>query len=192
MRGRGIPGGAFIFLLRVRGAFFFLLWVRPCPGLGRSGGIQWGVGRPAGGCFFFLLAGGRHRASTAERHPGSATRLFFCCGCASSGGARLLFCCGCAARFCFAVGARQVHLLPAASEHPLQKDIQGPRRVYSFAAGARAHLLTHSLAARRPESTNSKKHTNQKTRVPARNARYVDLTRGGVAPKNHNATYLHS
>ena len=86
-----------MFLLRVRGAFFFWLWVRPCPGLGRSGGIQLGVGRPA------LL---RVRGA-----------FFFCCGCAASS---------------------LTHLLPAASENPLQKGIQGPRRVYFFAAGARA------------------------------------------------------
>ena len=146
-------GGAFIFLLRVRGAFFFLLWVRPCPGLGRSGGMQWGVGRPAGGRVYFFAAGAR--------------RVFFCCGCAAGS---------------------LTHLLPAASEHPLQKGIQGPWRVFFFAAGARAlgggrvyffccgcaarlffaagaraHSLTHSLAARRPESTNSKKaHTTKK------------------------------
>ena len=93
------PGGAFIFLLRVRGGFF-LLWVRPCPGLGRSGGIQWGVGRPAGGCVFFAAG---------------------CCRCA----ALFFFGCGCAA-------SSLTHLLPAASEHPLQKGIQGPRRVYFF------------------------------------------------------------
>ena len=64
------------------------------------------------------------------------------------------------ARFFFAAGARRVfllrvraslltHLLPATSEHPLQKEIQGPRLVFFFAAGARAHSLrsTHSKTA---------------------------------------------
>ena len=107
----GQPGGALIFLLWVRGAFFFLLWVR--------------------GRFAHSLAAGRLRASTAERHPGSVARFFFCCGCASSGGARLFFCCGCAARLFFCCGC--------------------------------ASSLTHSLAARRPESTNSQKaHTTKK------------------------------
>ena len=153
----GPGGGAFIFLLRVRGAFFFLLWVRP--GLGRSGGMQWGVGRPAGGRVYFFAAGAR--------------RVFF-------------FCCGCAA-------GSLTHLLPAASEHPLQKGIQGPwrvfffaagaralggrvyffaagaRRVYFFAAGALTHSLTHSLPAARRAPT-AKKHTQQKkTRVPTLN-----------------------
>ena len=97
------------------------------------------------------------------------------------GGARFFFCCGCAA-------GSLTHLLPAASEHPLQKGIQGPWCVFFAAGCARsggarlffccgcaarlffccASSLTHSLAARRPESTNSKKtHTTKKrTRVP--------------------------
>ena len=54
-----------------------------------------------------------------------------------------------------------IRVTPAASEHPLQKDIQGPRRVYFFAAGARAHSLTHSLPAARRAPT-AKKHTQQK------------------------------
>ena len=64
---------------------------RACPG---SGGIHWGVGRPAGGPVFFFAAGAR--------------RVFcFCCGCAASlhhplhkeiQGPRCVF--------CFAAGAR--------------------------------------------------------------------------------------
>ena len=92
-----------------------------CPGLG-VGGIQWGVGRPARG------------------------RFFFCCGCA----ARSFFCCGCAA-------SSLTHLLPAASEHPLQKDIQGPGRVFLL----RVRSLTHSLAARRPEHPQQKSTHNK-------------------------------
>ena len=93
-----------------------------CPGLG-VGGIQWGVGRPARGRFFF-----------------------FCCGCA----ARSFFCCGCAA-------SSLTHLLPAASEHPLQKDIQGLGRVFLL----RVRSLTHSLAARRPEHPQQKSTHNK-------------------------------
>ena len=197
-----------MFLLRVRGAFFFWLWVRPCPGLGRSGGIQLGVGRPAllrvRGAFFFAagarqvhsltccrppprihcrkasrvrgafifllrvrelwgsafiffaagacgcaallffllwvrgkfthsLAAGRLQTSTAERHPGSAARLFlFLRVCELwGGGARLFFCCGCAALFLLAVGARQVHSLtrcPPPGEHQQQKSTHNKKK----------------------------------------------------------------
>ena len=63
------------------------------------------------------------------------------------------FCCGCAA-------SSLTHLPPAAPEHPLQKEIQGPGRVFVFLLRVRS--LTHSLAARRPEhpqqtSTHNKK-----------------------------------
>ena len=80
------------------------------------------------------------------------------------GGARLDFCCGCAARFFFfAVGA------PLPGPTHSQAESNGGC-VYFFAAGARRVFfllwvrgsLTHSLAARRPESTNSKKaHTTK-------------------------------
>ena len=53
-----------------------------------------------------------------------------------------------------------LYLLPAASEeHPLQKVIQGPRRVFFFAAGARAQLLTRCL---QPGAPTAKKHPQQK------------------------------
>ena len=195
MRDRA--GGRVYFFATGARRFFFAVGA-PLPGAGQvrrnpmgRGPASRGLRFFAAGCcrcaaLFFLLrvrgkfthslAAGRLRASTAERHPGSAARLFFfCCGCASSGGARLFFCCGCAARlfFFFAAGARRVffccgcaassltHSLPAASEHPLQKDIQGPRRVYFVAAGARAHSLTHSLPAARRAPT-AKKHTQKK------------------------------
>ena len=97
---------------------------------------------------------------------GCATRFFFCCGCS----ARFFFCCGCAA---FVVaGARCVFFAA--------RVCGAVCRALFFAAGMHAACflllrvrgaflfsLTHSLAARRPESTNSKKHTQQKkTRVP--------------------------
>ena len=78
------------------------------------------------------------------------------------------FCCGCAA-------SSLTQFLLAASEHPLQKDIQCPGRVFVFAAGARAHSLTRCLppgapAARKKSAprTRSKKkkrapHTQQKS-----------------------------
>ena len=62
------------------------------------------------------------------------------------------FCCGCAA-------SSLTHMLPAASEHPLQKDIQGPGR-FCFGCGC-ASSLTHSLPAAR--STHSKKAPTTKT-----------------------------
>ena len=142
-------GGAFIFLLRVRGAFFFavgaqqvrsLTCCRPPPSIHV---LQKGI-------------------------QGPWRVFFFCCGCASSGGARLFFCCGCAARlFLLWVRGKFTHSLAAGrpSIHVLQKDIQGPWRVYFFAAGARAHSLTRCPAARRAPT--AKKHTQQKkTRVP--------------------------
>ena len=85
-----------------------------------SGGIQWGMGRPAGGGGFFS----------------------FCCGWAVSS---------------------LTHLLPAASEHPLQKDIQGPRRDFLL----RMRQLTRSLAAGRPEHPQQKKHPQQNKLVPS-------------------------
>ena len=60
------------------------------------------------------------------------------------------FCCGCAA-------SSLTYLLPAASEHPLQKDIQGPGR---FLCCGCASSLTHSLPAAR--STHSKTAPTQK------------------------------
>ena len=71
----GLGGRVYFFAVGVR-RFFFLLWVRPCPGLGRSGGIQWGVGRPAGGRVYFFAVGAR--------------RVFFCCGCAAGSLTHLL------------------------------------------------------------------------------------------------------
>ena len=97
-------------------------------------------------------AGGRDFVFAA-----GARRVFFFC-----------FCCGCAA-------SSLTQLLLAASEHPLQKDIQCPGRVFVFAAGAlRAHSLTRCLppgapAARKKSAprTHSKKkrapHTQQKS-----------------------------
>ena len=107
----------------------------------------------------------------------------------ASRGARLFFCCGCAARFFFfAVGARQVRSLtccrPPPSIHCRKASrvrgafffccgcaSSGGARLF-FCCGCAARLffccgcassLTHSLAARRPESTNSKKaHTTKK------------------------------
>ena len=117
----------------------------------------------------------------ARSHSGNCTNL------ARRRGARLFFCCGCAARFfcCGCAAGSLTHLLPAASEHPLQKGIPGPWRVFFccgcassggarlfFCCGCAARLffccgcvssLTHSLAARRPESTNSKKAHTTKT-----------------------------
>ena len=83
------------------------------------------------------------------------------------------FCCVCAARFFlllwvrgvlfFASGALALAfccgLLPAASEHLLQKDIQGPGRVCVFAAGTRAHSLTRRPP---PGAPTAKKHPQQK------------------------------
>ena len=99
-------------------ARFFLLWVLPCPGLGRSGGIQWGVGRPAGGRVYFFAAGARRVFFFAV--GARQVRSLTCCRggpresnwawspyrglCGAGGGARLFFCCGCAARFVFCCG----------------------------------------------------------------------------------------
>ena len=71
--------------------------------------------------------------------PGGAFFFFFGCGCAAS----LL-----------------THSLPT-SEHPLQKEIQGPRLVFFFAAGARAHSFTRCL---QPGAATAKKHPQQKKR----------------------------
>ena len=65
--------GSFWFL-NTHARFRFLLRVRP--GLGAVG-IQWGVGRPAGGCHFLFLL--RVRGVS-----------FFCCGCAASSLTHLL------------------------------------------------------------------------------------------------------
>ena len=101
---------------------------------------------------------------------------FSCCGCAllhacpgpgvgrnpmghgtpGRGGGFFSFCCG------WAVSSL-THLLPAASEHPLQKDIQGPRRDFLL----RMRQLTHSLAAGRPEHPQQKKHPQQNKLVPS-------------------------
>ena len=81
-------------------------WVRPCPGLGRSGGIQWGVGRPAGGAFVFLLrVRGCAAGSLAHLLPGRASRIQLGVRGRGGGGAFIFllrvrgaffFCCGCA------------------------------------------------------------------------------------------------
>ena len=89
------------------------------------------------------------------RGPASRGRVL----CFAAGAQRVSFvCCGCAASLL-------THLLPAASEHPLQKEIQGPRRFF-LCCGC-ASSLTHSLPAAR--STHSKKHPQQKKkrRAPA-------------------------
>ena len=70
--------------------------------------------------------------------------------CFDAGARRDFFCCGCAA-------SSLTHLLPAASEHPLQKDIQGPRRVFFF---LRVRELTHSLPP--PGAHTAKRHPQQK------------------------------
>ena len=85
--------------------------------------------------------------------------FFFFCGCAARffllrvPGAFLLRvrgalfdCCGCAA-------SSLTHLLPAASEHPLQKDNQGPGCFFLM----RVRELTDSRAARRSEHPQQKK-----------------------------------
>ena len=75
----------------------------------------------------------------------------------ASRGPRFLFAAGARRAPFFAAGARQVHSLT--SEHPLQKDIQGPG--HFFCCGC-ASLLTHSPPAAR--STHSKKAPTTKTK----------------------------
>ena len=89
--------------------------------------------RVPGAFFFFLL-----------RVPGAFCFFF-------AAGARRVFCCRCAA-------SSITHLLSAASEHTLQRDIQGPGRLY-FDAGARAHSLTRCPPPGAPTAT---KHPQQK------------------------------
>ena len=95
-------------------------------------------------------------------------------------GGRVYFCCGCAARFfcCGFAASSLTHLLPAASEHPRQKDIQGPGRF--FCCGC-ASSLTHSLTRCPPPAPTAKKHpqqttTTKKKRVPRRRASHRSLT----------------
>ena len=108
------PGGGRVYFFAAGARrVFFLLWVRPCPGLGRSGGIRWGVARPAGGRVYFFAAGARRlffllwvrgrfahslAAGVGLGNPighglrrglcgaGGAARFFFCCGCALARG----------------------------------------------------------------------------------------------------------
>ena len=110
---------------------------------------------------------GSAESSTMARGPASrGARFCFCCGCAAPF-FFFCFCCGCAA-------SSLTQLLLAASEHPLQKDIQCPGRVFVFAAGARAHSLTRCLPpgapaarkkARRAPAAKKKRapHTQQKS-----------------------------
>ena len=211
--GAGGGGGRVYFFAAGARRVFFLLWVRGRFAHSLAAGA--GLGNPIGhGLRIGACAGPGGGGARLFFCCGCAARFFFCCGCALArgsagqaecngawagqpGGAFIFllrvrgaffFCCGCAA-------GSLTHLLPAASEHPLQKGIQGPWRVFFFAAGARAlgggrvyffccgcaarlffaagaraHSLTHSLAARRPESTNSKKaHNKKKARVPTLN-----------------------
>ena len=124
-------------------------------------------------------------------------------------GARLFFSCWGAARFFFAVGARQVRSLtccrPPPSIHCRKasrvrgaffllrvRELWGGAFILCCGCAARlffccgcASSLTHSLAARRPKSTNSKKaHTTKKTRVLLG---AVQLGRGSPAPAGTRA-----
>ena len=86
----------------------------------------------------------------------------------AAGARRDFFCCGFAA-------SSLTHLLPAASEHPRQKDIQGPGRF--FCCGC-ASSLTHSLPAARTHSKKAPTANNnkKKKRVPRRRASHRSLT----------------
>ena len=101
----------------------------------------------------------------------------------AAGARRVFFCCGCAA-------GSLTHLLPAASEHPLQKGIQGPWRFFfllrvrelwggafifllrvrgAFIFLLRVRELTHSLTRCPPPGEHQQQkstHNKKKTRVP--------------------------
>ena len=147
--------------------FIFLLWVLFCC-------VFFWVH------YFFVAAGARRAArflccrvlyfsacapgAGGRRHPmgpgawagqPGGVFFFFCCRCAT----RFVFCCGCAA-------SSLTHLPPAAPEHPLQKEIQGPGRVFVFfAAGAITHSLTRCPPPRAP-TANEHPQQKTKTRVP--------------------------
>ena len=78
-----------------------LLWVRPCPGLGRSlNPMGRGPASRGGACIFFFLLRVTHLLPGWASNPiGHGLRRGLC----GAGGARLFF--GCLARFFFAVGA---------------------------------------------------------------------------------------
>ena len=121
------------------------LWVRPCPGLGRSGGIQWGVGRPAGGRDYFLL---RVRGALFFAVCARQVHSLTCCRpppsihCRKASRVRGVFFFAAGARrvFVFAVGARQVHSLTCCRAPPSIhcRTASRVRGAVIFAAGARA------------------------------------------------------
>ena len=106
----------------------------PSPGHARAFDI-FAACAPGAGCGIQCQWGmGRPAGGCVFVFAAGARRLFFCCGCAASS---------------------LTHLLPAVSEHPLQKEIQGPGRVSFW---LRVRELTDSRAARRPEHPQQKKH----------------------------------